>query len=159
MQSPGRCPTPRVVRVRGCRIRSAPPRLPPVASAVGSGFGSLATAPSNLSLSDDSASYAILPNLVYRPRKTARIHRPDPSGCGDGHRGPALILYLDISALIKVFVNEAGHELVVRAVKESSKISTSMISYAEARATFARLLRKERLTKNDLTGAPNAPLR
>jgi hypothetical protein len=49
-------------------------------------------------------------------------------------------------------VNEAGRELVVRAVKDSSKISTSMVSYAEARATFARLLREEILTEEEHTG-------
>jgi uncharacterized protein len=66
------------------------------------------------------------------------------------------MLYLDTSALIKVFVNERGRDLVVRAVKESSTISTSMVSYVEARATFARLLREEKLTEEEHTGVVTA---
>ena len=49
-------------------------------------------------------------------------------------------------------MSEGGRELVVRAVKESSKIATSMVSYVEARATFARLLREEALTEEEHTG-------
>jgi predicted nucleic acid-binding protein len=44
----------------------------------------------------------------------------------------------------------------VQAVKESTKISTSIVSYAEARATFARLLREEMLTKEEHTGVVSA---
>jgi uncharacterized protein with PIN domain len=60
-----------------------------------------------------------------------------------------LILYLDTSALVKVFVDEEGRKLVVNAVEESSRIATAMVSYAEARATFARLLREEKLTEEE----------
>jgi predicted nucleic acid-binding protein len=48
-------------------------------------------------------------------------------------------------------VVEAGREVVAQAVKESSRIATSMVSYAEARATFARLLREGALTEEEHT--------
>lgn len=60
-----------------------------------------------------------------------------------------MILYLDTSALIKVYVREPGREVVKEAVEGSSKIATAMVSYAEARATFARLLREEGLTEEE----------
>ena len=49
-------------------------------------------------------------------------------------------------------MSEGGRELVVRAINESSKIATSMVSYVEARATFVRLLREEALTEEEHTG-------
>lgn len=60
-----------------------------------------------------------------------------------------MILYLDTSALVKVFVDEPGRAEVVEAVGRGSAIATAMVSYAEARATFARLLREERLTARE----------
>jgi predicted nucleic acid-binding protein len=45
-----------------------------------------------------------------------------------------------------VYVREAGREIVEEALGESSVIATAMISYAELRATFARLLREQSLT-------------
>ncbi len=67
-----------------------------------------------------------------------------------------MILYLDTSALVKVFVDEEGRKLVVNAVEESSRIATAMVSYAEARATFARLLREEKLTEEEHSGVVEA---
>lgn len=60
-----------------------------------------------------------------------------------------MILYLDTSALIKIYVREPGREVVEVAVEGSSRIATAMVSYAEARATFARLLREESLTEEE----------
>lgn len=39
---------------------------------------------------------------------------------------------------------------------ESSKIATAMVSYAEARATFARLLREEQLNEEEHSGIVEA---
>lgn len=50
-----------------------------------------------------------------------------------------MILYLDTSALVKLFVEEAQSDLVRRAVSESSLIITHAIAYADACAAFARL--------------------
>lgn len=57
-----------------------------------------------------------------------------------------MILYLDTSALVEVYVREPGREVVARAVSESSGISTSLVSYAEGRAAFARSSREGGLT-------------
>jgi predicted nucleic acid-binding protein len=50
-----------------------------------------------------------------------------------------MILYLDTSALVKLFVEEVQSDLVRRAVSESSLTITHAIAYAEACAAFARL--------------------
>ncbi len=51
-------------------------------------------------------------------------------------------LYLDTSALVKLYVEEEGRETVFEAVEEAGSIATSTVAYAEARAAFAR---KERI--------------
>lgn len=48
-----------------------------------------------------------------------------------------------------MYVREAGREIVARAVEESTGIATAMISYAELRAAFARLLRERSLTTEE----------
>lgn len=65
---------------------------------------------------------------------------------------PALILYLDTSALVRVYVREPGREVVARAVRESSRIATAKVSYTEARAAFAHLLREGGLTEEQHAG-------
>ena len=50
-----------------------------------------------------------------------------------------MILYLDTSALVKLYVREAGSVLVRRATEASEAAATSTVAYAEARAAFARL--------------------
>jgi len=50
-----------------------------------------------------------------------------------------MILYLDTSALVKLFVEEAQSDLVRHAVSESSLITTQAIAYVEACAAFASL--------------------
>jgi predicted nucleic acid-binding protein len=49
-----------------------------------------------------------------------------------------LILYLDTSALVKLYAVEEGREAVEHAVEEAELIVTSAVAYAEARATLAR---------------------
>ena len=55
-----------------------------------------------------------------------------------GGRGPALILYLDTSALVKLYVRERGSARVRAQVGKADAIATSVVAYAEARAAFAR---------------------
>lgn len=45
---------------------------------------------------------------------------------------------MDTSALVKLYVEEEGRETVVKAVRESERVATSTVAYAEARAAFAR---------------------
>lgn len=51
-------------------------------------------------------------------------------------------LYLDTSALVKLYLVEPNRETVIAAVQEASRVTTSMVAYAEARSAFARRLRE-----------------
>jgi predicted nucleic acid-binding protein len=53
-----------------------------------------------------------------------------------------LILYLDTSALVKLYVREAGSAAVRRETSAAEAVATSAVAYAEARAAFARLARE-----------------
>ncbi len=56
-------------------------------------------------------------------------------------------LYLDASALVKLYVEEAGRAAVLAAVGEAEVVGTAMIAYVEARAAFARRRREGVLTR------------
>jgi len=49
-----------------------------------------------------------------------------------------MILYLDTSALVKLYVEEAHSDLVREAVNQASLMTSHAIAYAEARAAFRR---------------------
>ena len=49
-----------------------------------------------------------------------------------------MILYLDTSALVKLYAEEAGREEVENAVREASVVAVSEIGYVEARSALAR---------------------
>ena len=53
-----------------------------------------------------------------------------------------MILYLDTSALVKLYVRERGSVQVRAQVNKADAIATSVVAYAEARAAFARLRRE-----------------
>jgi len=57
-----------------------------------------------------------------------------------------LILYVDTSSLIKLYVQEDGSEEVRQTVHSSRVVSTCVIAYAEARAALARQRREGGLT-------------
>jgi uncharacterized protein len=59
-------------------------------------------------------------------------------------------LYLDTSSLVKLYVTEAGSDVVRRLVDDASVVATSVVAYAEARAAFARLRRERVLTASKL---------
>jgi len=48
------------------------------------------------------------------------------------------ILYLDTSALVKLYVREEGREEVRRAVRGAGAVAISEVGYVEARSAFAR---------------------
>jgi predicted nucleic acid-binding protein len=54
-----------------------------------------------------------------------------------------MILYLDTSTLVKLYVEEPDSQDVVDLVNASEVTSTSLIAYAEARAAFARRYREK----------------
>jgi uncharacterized protein len=57
-----------------------------------------------------------------------------------------VILYLDTSALVKLYVRETGTVRVRNWLSKATAVATSVVAYAEARAAFARLNR-EALTR------------
>jgi predicted nucleic acid-binding protein len=52
-----------------------------------------------------------------------------------------LILYVDTSALVKLYVREPGSAAVRTQARRAGALATSVVAYAEARAAFARLKR------------------
>ena len=57
-----------------------------------------------------------------------------------------MTLYLDTSALVKLYILEEGTEAVRIAVEGTGLVVTSAIAYVEARAAFARLRREGALS-------------
>ena len=57
-----------------------------------------------------------------------------------------MTLYLDTSSLFKLYVDEPGSDDVRQELGEAVTAATSAVSYAEARAAFARLRRDGKLT-------------
>ena len=54
-------------------------------------------------------------------------------------------LYLDTSALVKLYVQEEGSSIVRGEVEKASLVATCAIAYVEARSAFARRRREGRL--------------
>ena len=50
-----------------------------------------------------------------------------------------MILYLDTSALVKLYVREAGTAAMQTHAAKAEALATSVVAYAETRAVFARL--------------------
>lgn len=62
-------------------------------------------------------------------------------------------LYLDTSSLVKVFVVETGSDAVRELVAKTGTVCTSIVAYAETRATFARLRRAGQLNPSAFASA------
>ena len=60
-----------------------------------------------------------------------------------------MIVYLDTSSLVKLYVEEDGSAKVDSLVRSSEIVATSLIAYAEARAAFARRFREKAFTKDE----------
>jgi predicted nucleic acid-binding protein len=60
-----------------------------------------------------------------------------------------VILYLDTSALVKIYVQETRSADVRENAKQAEGLATSRIAYAEARAAFARKRREHGLSRAD----------
>lgn len=67
--------------------------------------------------------------------------------------GELLVLYLDTSALVKLYVEENHSDVVERAVAEAIEISVSEIADLEARAALARVRHSGEITEDDLDRA------
>lgn len=58
-----------------------------------------------------------------------------------------MILYLDTSALVKLFFLEAGSGIVVDLVKKADSVITSQVAYTESCSALARRRRDKRITE------------
>ncbi|HEX4960796.1 MAG TPA: type II toxin-antitoxin system VapC family toxin [Thermoanaerobaculia bacterium] len=58
-----------------------------------------------------------------------------------------MILYLDTSSLVKLYVEENGSTETARLVGEALLVCTSVVAYAEARSALARLRRERKLSE------------
>jgi predicted nucleic acid-binding protein len=67
-----------------------------------------------------------------------------------------VILYLDSSALVKLYVLEPATDTVEAMVTEADSIATSRIAYVEACAALARRKRERRLTQEAFAAAYKA---
>lgn len=67
-----------------------------------------------------------------------------------------MILYVDTSALVKVYVAEVGSAEVRGRIEQAEAVATALVTYAEARAAFARHQRERRLTLANLRRAVRA---
>jgi predicted nucleic acid-binding protein len=62
-----------------------------------------------------------------------------------------MILYLDASSLVKLYVEEKGSAEVLESVKSAKVVGTSLVAYAEARSAFARRFREKAFGTNEFT--------
>jgi uncharacterized protein len=58
-----------------------------------------------------------------------------------------LTLYLDTSALVKLYAEEPGSDAVRQAIADSDLITTGQISYVEARSALARKSRRGEIAR------------
>lgn len=57
-----------------------------------------------------------------------------------------MIAYLDTSSLVKLYFEEEGSESIQAMVEEADSLSTSWLSYVEARSAFSRKYREGGMT-------------
>ena len=67
-----------------------------------------------------------------------------------------MILYLDTSALVKLYVREGGTEETRTKLDAASMVATSRVAYPEARAALARRQREAAITRAALARAVTA---
>ena len=59
------------------------------------------------------------------------------------------MVYLDTSALVKLYVDEPGRDAVTAAIAKHKVVATHEIAYLEAHSAFVRGLREARITERD----------
>lgn len=64
-----------------------------------------------------------------------------------------MILYLDTSALVKLYVRESGTDETRARLADASLVATSRVAYPEARAALARRQREAAITRSGLARA------
>ncbi len=61
-----------------------------------------------------------------------------------------MILYLDTSALVKLYVEEEFSDIVEKWVEKSDIIASSAVAYAEIASAFRRILEEKRVGEEDV---------
>lgn len=93
-------------------------------------------------------------------RQTSWVYQPPESPWTIGIRchttGPAVMLYLDTSALIKLYVAEKGSRETRKRVRVEEHVATSRVAYPEARSALARRHREGALSSEGLRRAVSA---
>ena len=64
-----------------------------------------------------------------------------------------MTLFLDSSSLVKLYVEEPGSDDVHRLLQEADVVITSVIAYAEVRASFGRRRRERLMSGADCSAA------
>lgn len=72
------------------------------------------------------------------PRVAPSSENPGQADFPNGSRRTPLSLYLDTSALVKLYLDEEGSDLIRQSVHDDSVVTTSLVAYVEARAAFNR---------------------
>jgi predicted nucleic acid-binding protein len=67
-----------------------------------------------------------------------------------------VILYLDTSALVKLYATEPGSMQTRRAVNRADQVASSLLAYVETRAAFARKKRMRQLSDAELERSKRA---
>lgn len=60
-----------------------------------------------------------------------------------------MALYLDTSALVKLYILEDGRDTVLAAMRDEPLVAISNVGYAEARAALARMRAEQRLRDDE----------
>lgn len=60
-----------------------------------------------------------------------------------------MILYLETSSMVKLYVEEEGSKVVKRLLQETDSIVTSALSYVEAKSVFPRKKRERGISKRN----------
>jgi len=60
-----------------------------------------------------------------------------------------MILYLDTSALVKLYINESLSNVVHKAVAKADAVATHHLAFVESHSSFARLLREKAIGEED----------
>jgi predicted nucleic acid-binding protein len=82
-------------------------------------------------------------------RSVAAGHYQGQARFASYHRGTAVIIYLDTSAMIKLYVPEAGSAGVKQLVDDADFAAISLIAYIETKAALARKRREQTITLKD----------
>lgn len=61
-----------------------------------------------------------------------------------------MILYLDTSAFVRLYVEEAHHNAIVDSARKATLVATHLIAYAEMRAALAKMRRMKRISAAEL---------